>query len=304
MMALAAVMLAAAPARSLAAERGLVNPDGFRVTVEEVAADDPAIPRARIQLLAQQRVTGSILALDRWRGVVKLSSPYGPIKLHFPPHELRDVRRGQQVTAQYTVIKSDSLAVSRAYDVPPEARRRDFARGAAGGAGTTQDAAASGQLVRELRGDAVVVQQGAGRLDHMRGATGGAGTTQDLAASGAVYSGRRSAVIQVARWDPESDHVRGATAGVGTARDVAAGGRIYPENRPLAADAPPAYPPGVLGRGVGQHQLEGRVGKVDEGRRMLHVQTDATTLELLLPARALRELDEGDDVAVDLRLLR
>jgi hypothetical protein len=166
-----------------------------------------ALPAWGLDTPAQERVKGTVSALDQSHGLVTLSSSEGTLKLHYPPKTLRHVKVGDQMTAFYSVAEARTVS-QRSYDAPLATSHPGIARGKTGGAGTTHDVVA---------GNAPKITH---PQDTTRGIEGGTGTTQDLSAAGH----RRAAST-----DSSSafDKSRGATGGTGTTQDLAASGRDY-----------------------------------------------------------------------------
>ncbi len=67
----------------------------------------------------QQRVTGIVTEINQSKGSLTLASWVGPLKLHFPPQSVRDVKKGDWITAQFAFAKAGTPEGSaRAYDMP------------------------------------------------------------------------------------------------------------------------------------------------------------------------------------------
>jgi len=65
----------------------------------------------------QQRVSGTVTAVQPNRGFVTLSSSDGSLKLHFPPRAIHGLKKGETITAQYAFTKAGHGA-TRAFDAP------------------------------------------------------------------------------------------------------------------------------------------------------------------------------------------
>jgi hypothetical protein len=84
--------------------------------------DIPVQPQSQIPHLprlasAQQQVTGTVSDVDASTGSLSLASATGTLKLHFPPPALRDVHRGDPITAEYAFTREGERS-NRAYDAP------------------------------------------------------------------------------------------------------------------------------------------------------------------------------------------
>ena len=254
-----------------------------------VAVDEPIVVRPG----APYQVSGTISSLDRQHGLVTVASPYGPLKLHFPSQTLGDLRTGDQITAQYTVLKIDRIGT---YDTPLASDGMiDLARGETGGVGTTHDRAAGGQSYDASATDMTGRSE---PIDLARGSTGGIGTTQDQTAAGERFATGTTDVIAPA---PPQDLARGATGGAGTTQDETAAGQDSSRSY-FAADAP--IPGFVATESIGGHLTRGQIMDLDKEKGTLKVKTSETTLQLRLPPTAMVGLEKGDFVSVQLDLMR
>lgn len=69
------------------------------------------------QASAQQQVTGNVSEITPSKGLLTLASAGGPLKLHFPPPSIGDVKKSDQITVQFAFAKGGAEA-QRAYDAP------------------------------------------------------------------------------------------------------------------------------------------------------------------------------------------
>jgi hypothetical protein len=93
--------------------------------------DIPVQPQPRMpQLLrhasAQQQVSGNVSEVNPSTGALTLASAVGTLKLHFPPQALRDVHKGDAITAEYAFTKEGEHQ-TRAYDAPAGAGEHQMA---------------------------------------------------------------------------------------------------------------------------------------------------------------------------------
>lgn len=113
-LAVAAMFVAASALPVMAIEP--VEESGGAARPEHVGKVMPQRPNG---LGAQQRASGTITEIDQSIGMLTLASPNGPLKLHFPPRSVRDLKKGDKITAHYAFTKGSTPEESvRAYDAP------------------------------------------------------------------------------------------------------------------------------------------------------------------------------------------
>ncbi len=73
-----------------------------------------------IQTGMQQRVNGTITDIDSGKGLLTVNSPQGPLKLHFPPSAIHDLKKGDRIDAQYAFSKAGTSGThsTQAFDAP------------------------------------------------------------------------------------------------------------------------------------------------------------------------------------------
>jgi len=71
---------------------------------------------------AQRRVAGTVMDIDRAKGLVTMTSPDGLLKLYFPPQLIAGLNRGDRITAHLAFSKTvmSEEGSTRAYDVPKD----------------------------------------------------------------------------------------------------------------------------------------------------------------------------------------
>jgi hypothetical protein len=111
MQALAAALLLLSAGATLAASghEGAGRPGQ---TAEQMQPVQPAQ-----QAGAQQEVSGNVSEIDQTKGLVTLATSVGTLKLHFPPPSLRDLGKGDVITAHYG-FASPGEGSLRVYDAP------------------------------------------------------------------------------------------------------------------------------------------------------------------------------------------
>jgi Cu/Ag efflux protein CusF len=83
------------------------------------AARPADLPQEAHQVAASQRVIATVKEVDQSKGLVTLTSADGPMRLHFPPASIKEMKRGDKITAQFAFAKADKAEGSmRAYDAP------------------------------------------------------------------------------------------------------------------------------------------------------------------------------------------
>jgi hypothetical protein len=115
-LALAAALVAAAtlPAGAIEPQEGTGGAPQKMPAQPSTELQQPAKPTG-----TQQRVSGTVSVIDTSKGSLALRSPDGVLKLHFPPHAIRDLKKGDTITAQYAFSKGNAPEGSvRAFDVP------------------------------------------------------------------------------------------------------------------------------------------------------------------------------------------
>lgn len=76
-------------------------------------------PAPATQGNASQRVVGTVSGITPTKGLVTLTSSEGTLQLHFPPASLRDVKKGDTITAHYALAKPTGPGGAvKAYDAP------------------------------------------------------------------------------------------------------------------------------------------------------------------------------------------
>jgi hypothetical protein len=60
---------------------------------------------------------GTVSEIDQPRGLVTVAGAVGTVKLHFPPQSLRDIQKGDVITARYAFAEPSGQSM-RAYDAP------------------------------------------------------------------------------------------------------------------------------------------------------------------------------------------
>ncbi len=71
-----------------------------------------------IQTGMQQRVSGTVKDIDSSKGLLTVNSPQGPLKLHFPPSAIHDLKKGDRIDAEYAFSKAGTSGSTRAFDAP------------------------------------------------------------------------------------------------------------------------------------------------------------------------------------------
>jgi len=71
------------------------------------------------ELGAQQRITGTVSDIDRTTGAMTLTYPDGVLTVHYPPQSIRDLQKGETVTAQFALVKpAIPGGMTQSYDAP------------------------------------------------------------------------------------------------------------------------------------------------------------------------------------------
>ncbi len=113
--AVAAMFVAASTFPVLAVEPSGGTGGGAPKMQQKSGAEVPQAAKAG----GPQRVTGSVTDINSSKGLVTLTSSDRILKLHFPPQSVRDLKKGDRITAQYAFTKAGMPAGStQAYDAP------------------------------------------------------------------------------------------------------------------------------------------------------------------------------------------